>query len=46
MLLGAHAARTPFFVNNFYFEKAENEEMRRMEQACASWRATAVAART
>ena len=34
MLLAASATLTPFSVNNFYLEKDEIEEMRRMEQAC------------
>ena len=45
MLLAASATLTPFSVNNFYLEKAENEEMRRIEQACLIRRATAGAGR-
>ena len=41
MLLTASATLTSFSVNNFYLEKAENEEMRRIEQACPIRRATA-----
>ena len=45
MLLAASVTLTPFSVNNFYLEKAENEEMRRIEQACPIRRATAGAGR-